>query len=186
MASLALKIDSPKSLQSLVTDLIDAAFERQRESSGKMAAGAVMQHLVGAKLQIVMQDEKIEHHGFYAVDAPDGRKDDFLVGDTAIHVTTAPTEALIRQCCDNLNENLRPVIITTKSGVGGAEALAVNASVADRIDILEITQFLATNVYKWSRFEFSQRVVSLRKLAETYNCIVDRCETDPNLKISIV
>jgi len=45
MASLSLKIDSPKSLQSVVTDLIDAAFEKQCESPGKMAAGAVMQHL---------------------------------------------------------------------------------------------------------------------------------------------
>jgi len=186
MASLALKIDSPKSLQSVVTDLIDSAFERQRKSSGKMIAGAVMKNLVGAKLQIVMPDAKIEHRCFCAADVPGGSNGDFLVGDTAIHATSAPTEALIRKCCDNLNENLRPVIITTSSGVGGAEALAVNASVADRIDVLEITQFLATNVYKWSRFELSQRAVLLRKLAETYNCIVDRCETDPNLKISIV
>lgn len=185
MASFTLKIDSPKSLQNVVTDLIDAAFERQHESPGKMAAGAVMQHLVGAKLQIAVPDVKIEHHGFSVADAPGGRKGDFLVGDAAIHVTTAPTEALIRKCCDNLNENLRPVIITTRSGVGGAEALAGNASVADCIDVLEVTQFLATNIHKWSRFELSQRPVSLRKLVDTYNHIIERCETDPSLKISI-
>ena len=185
MAPFTLKIDSSKSLQSVVNDLIDAAFERQRESSGKMVAGAVMQHLVGSKLQIVMPDEKIEHHGFSVADVPGGSKDDFLVGDTAIHVTTAPTEALIRKCCDNLNENLRPVIITTRSGVGGAEALAMNASVADCIDVFEVTQFLITNIHKWSRFELSQRPVSLRKLVEAYNRIVDRYETDPSLKISI-
>ena len=185
MASFTLKIDSPKSLQSVVTDLIDSAFERQRKSSGKMIAGAVMKNLVGAKLQIVVPDGKIEHRCFCAADDPCGSKGDFLVGDTAIHVTTAPKEALIRKCCDNLNENLRPVIITTRSGVGGAEALAVNASVADRIDVLEITQFLVTNIHKWSQFELSQRTVSLQKLVGTYNHIVDRCETDPSLKISI-
>ena len=39
MASFTLKIDSPKSLQNVVTNLIDAAFERQRESPGKMDSG---------------------------------------------------------------------------------------------------------------------------------------------------
>jgi hypothetical protein len=180
-----IKIDSSKSLQNVVFNLIEAAFERQRESPGMMVAGAVMQHLVGAKLQTALFDVQIEHHGFSVADAPGGRKGDFLVGDAAIHVTTAPTDALIRKCCDNLNENLRPVIITTRSGVGGADALAMNAGIADRIDILEIEQFVATNVYEWSRFELSQRPVTVRKLVEIYNSIIDRCETDPSLKIFI-
>ena len=181
----SMKIDSSKSLQNIVSNLIEAAFERQRESPGMMVAGAVMQHLVGAKLQIALTEVQIEQHGFSVADAPGGRKGDFLVGDAAIHVTTAPTDALIRKCCDNLNENLRPVIITTRSGVGGADALAMNAGVADRIDILEIGQFVATNVHEWSQFELSRRPITVRKLVDTYNHIIERCETDPSLKISI-
>jgi hypothetical protein len=150
-----------------------------------MIAGAVIQHLVGAKLEIALPEVHIEHQGFAVADAPGGRKGDFLVGDTAIHVTTAPTEALIRKCCDNLSENLRPLIITTKSGVGGADALAKNAALGDRIDILEVEQFVATNVYEWSKFEHKGRPLTIRELVETYNRIIEQSETDPSLKISV-
>jgi hypothetical protein len=180
-----LRLDPSRSLRSIVAELIEAAFVRQRESPGTMVAGAVMQHLVGAKIEIALPQEQIEHTGFAVADAPGGRKGDFLIRDTAIHVTTAPTDALIRKCRDNLSENLRPVIITTQSGAGGAGALAKNAGIADRIDILEIEQFVATNVYEWSKFELAQRPLSVRELVERYNRIVENSETDPSLKISI-
>lgn len=181
----SLKIDSSKSVRSIVSDLIEAAFARQKECPGVMIAGAVMQHLVGAKIETALPDEKIVHEGFSVADAPSGRKGDFLIGDTAIHVTTAPTEALIRKCCDNLSQGIRPLIITTQSGVGGAVALAKNASVAERIDIIEIEQFIATNVYEWTAFQQTKRAVSVRQMIETYNRIIEECETDPSLKIEV-
>lgn len=180
-----LKADPSKSLRSIVAELIEAAFARQRECPGTMVAGAVLQHLVGAKLELSLPRTKIDHEGFSVADAPGGRKGDFLIGDTAIHVTTAPTEALIRKCCDNLEENLRPLIVTTQSGAEGARALAKNAGVEDRIDILEVEQFVATNVYEWSRFENAKRPVSIRELVKTYNSIIEKSETDPSLKISV-
>lgn len=179
------KIDPSKSLRSIVAELIEASFARQRECPGAMIAGAVIQHLVGAKLEIALPEALIEHQGFAVADAPGGRKGDFLVGDTAIHVTTAPTESLIRKCCDNLYENLRPLVITTKSGVGGAEALAKNADVGERIDVLDVEQFVATNVYEWSKFEHKGRPLSIRELVRIYNRIIDQSETDPSLKISV-
>ena len=181
----SLKVDASRSIRSIVSDLIEAAFARQRECPGVMVAGAVMQHLVEAKIATALPDVKIKHEGFSVADAPSGRKGDFLIGDTAIHVTTAPTEALIRKCCDNLAQNLRPLVITTQSGVGGAIALAKNADVAERIDILEIEQFVATNVYEWSAFQQTKRSLTVRYLVEAYNRIIDQCETDPSLKISI-
>lgn len=180
-----IKIDQSKSLRRLIGELMDAAFDRQKENPGTMIAGAVMQHLVGAKLQVALPKVKIEHKGFSVADAPGGRKGDFLIGDTAIHVTTAPTEALIRKCRDNLSKNIRPVIITTDSGAGGAHSLARNAEIADRIDILEIEQFVATNVYEWSSFMQAKRPPKVAELVEEYNKIIDSCETDPSLKISI-
>ncbi|EKD63957.1 MAG: hypothetical protein ACD_51C00132G0001 [uncultured bacterium] len=181
----SLKVDSSKSIRSIVSDLIEAAFDRQRACPGVMVAGAVMQHLVGAKIATALPDVKIKHEGFSVADAPAGRKGDFLIGDTAIHVTTAPTEALIRKCCDNLAQNLKPLVITTQSGVGGAIALAKNADVAERIDILEIEQFVAINVYEWSAFQQTKRTVTVRQLVEAYNRIIDQCETDPSLKIAM-
>lgn len=181
----SLKIDSSKSIRSIVADLIESAFARQKKSPGVMVAGAVMQHLVGAKIETALPNAKIEHEGFSVADAPSGRKGDFLIGDTAIHVTTAPSEALIRKCCDNLAQSLRPLIITTSGGVGGALALAKNANVADRIDILEIEQFIATNVYEWTSFEHTKRAMTVSQLLDTYNHIIEVCETDHSLKISI-
>jgi hypothetical protein len=179
------KVDASKSLRGIVSDLIESAFARQRECPGAMVAGALMQHLVGAKLDIAIPREHVEHKGFSVADAPEGRKGDFLVGDTAVHVTTAPSEGLIRKCLGNLADNLRPLVITSQSGVGGAHALAKNAGIADRIDILDIEQFVATNVYEWSAFRHAQRLTSIRQLIDAYNRIVESCETDPSLKIEI-
>jgi len=180
-----IKIDPSKSLRSIITDLIEAAFSRQRECQGTMVAGAVMQHFVGAKLEMALPEIQIDHKGFSVADAPTGRKGDFLVGDTSIHVTTAPSEALIRKCRDNLNENLRPVIITTQGGAGGAGALAKDADVDDRIDILEVAQFIATNIYELSGFQHDKRPVKIKDLVNAYNRIIEQTETDPSLKISI-
>ena len=180
-----LKNDPSKSLRYTVGELIAAAFARQKESPGMMVAGAVMEHLVGAKLETALPDVEVSHKGFSVADASSGRKADFIVADAAIHVTTAPTEALLRKCCENLEENLRPVIITTETGVGGAEALASNVGVNDRVDIFEIKQFVATNVYGWSQFAHAKRPVAIGEFIQKYNRIAEDCETDPSLKISL-
>jgi hypothetical protein len=180
-----LKLDPSKSLRHAVHELLDAAFARQKEMPGTMVAGAVMQHIVGAKLEIMAMAVEIEHRGFSVADAPGGWKGDFLIHDTAIHVTTAPTEALIRKCLDNLGQGFRPVIITTDTGIGGAIALARNAGVADRIDVLEVEQFVATNVYEKSAFAESNRIPTVAGLIEKYNEIIESCESDPSLKIVV-
>jgi len=180
-----LRMDASRSLRSLVADLVQSAFARQRECPGTMVAGAVIQHLVGAKLELAAPGAKIEHHGFAVADASTSRGGDFLVGDTSVHVTTAPSEALLRKCVDNLAANLRPLIITTEEGAGGARALAKNMDVEERIEILELEQFLATNVLEWSAFKQEQRPMSIRGLIDCYNRIVDECESDPSLKIDV-
>lgn len=182
---LKLKVDASKSLRALVAELIEAAFERQRECPGTMVAGAVLQHLVGAKLSIVVSGLNLDFEGFSVADAPNRRKGDFVVNDTVLHVTTAPSEALIRKCRDNLADNLRPLIITTESGVGGARAQAKNAGISERIDILDIEQFIATNVYEWSAFSHGSRPSSINDLILAYNKVIELCETDHSLKIEL-
>ncbi len=133
-----LRPDPSKSLKRIISELLESAFVRQKDCQGTMFLGAVREHLVGAKLGVLFPGENIEHKGFSVADAPGKRKGDFLIGDTAIHVTTAPTEALIRKCHDNLSEGLRPLIITMQDGIGGAAGLAKAANIDDRIDIVEI------------------------------------------------
>ncbi|AQS85476.1 hypothetical protein A0U92_12570 [Acetobacter aceti] len=176
------KLDPSRSLRACVRDLLAQAVERQREVSGTMYAGAVMQHLVGAKLNVITKGS-IRHYGFSVADAPSNRSGDFLIGDVAIHVTTAPGEALIRKCQDNLSSGLRPLIVTTEDGVGGAKALAKQVGVDDRLDIIEIEQFLATNVYEWSTFERDARQTAVRDIIDHYNKIIVECESDPSLRI---
>lgn len=176
------KLDPSKSLRFCVRQLIDQSIARQREVSGTMYAGAMMQHLVGAKLDLVVE-EKIEHHGFSTADAPSNRSGDFSVGDVAIHVTTAPTEALIRKCQRNLESGLRPLIVTTEDGLGGAKAHAKQAAIEERIDVIEIEQFVAANLYERSGFDRSKRPTTVQELVSRYNEIVAACESDPSLKI---
>lgn len=182
---LRVKVDSSKSHRQIVSELIAAAYERQNQCPGTMIVGAVMQHLVGAKLELVLPDVHIEHHGFSVADEPSSRSGDFFVGDTAIHVTTAPTEALLSKCCRNLEANLRPLIITTEKSVGGAYALAQNARISARIDVLDIEQFLTTNIYEWCRFQGQQRSASMNDLVTIYNQIVHEVEGDPRLNIRL-
>lgn len=177
-----LRLDPSRSLRASVRDLLAQAVERQRAVRGTMYAGAVMQHIVGAKLDIVT-DRRVTHHGASVADAPSNRAGDFLIGDVAVHVTTAPGEALIHKCQNNLSSGLRPVIVTTEDGVGGAKALARQAGIDDRLDIIEIEQFIATNVYEWSKFQRDNRSSTVAEIIERYNAIVAKCESDPSLRI---
>lgn len=178
------RLDPAKSLRFCVRHLLAQAFERQKQVKGTMFAGAMMQHLVGAKLDII-SSVPINHHGFAVADAPTNRSGDFLVGDISFHVTTAPSDALARKCDANLRTGLRPVIVTTEDGVGGAKALSRQYEIEDRVDIVEIEQFIATNVYEWSKFEKSARGDSVRDLVARYNRIVADVERDPSFRIEI-
>lgn len=178
-----LRFDASKSLRAMVRDLLDQADKRQREGSGTMYVGIVMQHLVGAKLDIVLGG--VTHHGASVADHSSGRDADFLMGDVAIHVTTTPGEALIRKCASNLSSGLRPLIVTTGQGAVVAQGLAQQASIADRIDVLEAEQFLAGNLYEHGRFELAGRRETAERLLSKYNEIVGEYETDPSLQITL-
>ncbi len=117
--------------------------------------------------------------------APANRVGDFLVGDVAIHVTTAPGEALILKCRDNLDGGLRPLIVTGKKGLAVAEGLAGNSGLADRIDVFEIEQFVAANLYELGAFAADGRRTAVDGLVKRYNDIVEEVETDPSLKIEL-
>jgi hypothetical protein len=102
-----------------------------------------------------------------------------------IHVTTAPSEGLLRKCKQNLETARRPIIVTPARGVAGASSLAEVAGITQRVDIIEAGQFIATNLYELSLFKASQRKLTVEKFIEKYNEIVSSCETDPGLKIGL-
>jgi hypothetical protein len=182
---LRVKLDSARSVRSILSGVVEAAFERQRSSPGTMVVGAVIQHLVGAKLSIALPAVRIDHRGFSVADASGEHSGDFVVGDTVVHVTTAPGEALMHKCVSNLAKGLRPLVITTAAGAMGAAALARDSGVGERVEVLELEQFLTTNILEWSEFGLAARPESLTQLLDAYNRIVEACETDLSLRIEV-
>lgn len=176
-----LRFDPSKSLRAIVRDLLLQAQKRQAENPGTTFAGTVLQHFVGAKLDLLMGEGLIEHHSASTADAVSGRDSDFLLEDVAIHVTTAPGEALFRKCRENLDKGLRPLIITLKEIV--ARELAEQEGIADRVDVFEAEQFIAGNLYELGRFAKAGRETTAKDLIARYNAIVAACETDPSLRI---
>ena len=179
------RLDTSRSLRFVVGDILAQAVKRQEDALGVNYAGAVLQHLTGAKLDCALGKGKIEHNSFSTADAPSGRVGDFSVGDVSIHVTTAPGEAVIERCKGNIDQGYRPVLVTTQRGVAVAEGLARNRKLADRIDIFEIEQFVALNLYELGEFEAEGRRMAVDDLIDRYNHIVAEVETDPSLKIAV-
>src|SRR6266853_2311265 len=177
--------DTGKSLRANIDDLLQQAQQVQANSGGTNYVGAMLQHLVGAKLDLVLGAGKLKHHGFSVADHSTDNKGDFHVEAVAIHVTTNPSEALVRKCGDNLRTGLKPLIVTIGDGVDGAEFLLKNAELVQRVDVLDAGQFLTANVYERSFFKAAECKVTLGKLLARYNEIVAPCETDPTLQIKL-
>jgi hypothetical protein len=175
--------DIAKSVSSNLAGIFAQSLEIQKNSGGTNYVGAMLQHLVGAKLDIVLGAGLIQHHGFSTADNPTGRNADFEINAIAIHVTTHPTEALIRKAALNLQSGLKPIIVTLADGVEGAHFLLKGTEWRDRVDIMDADQFLTANIYEHSLFKAEDCKPTLLSILERYNEIVDQCETDPVLKI---
>jgi Domain of unknown function (DUF4928) len=180
-----IKLDASRSLRTVVRDVISQAEQRQKDTPGMNYAGAVLQHLVGAKLDCALGHGHLQHNSFSTADAPSERAGDFFLGDVAIHVTTSPGEAVIDRCKENLNDGHRPILVTVQRGLTVAEGLAGNVGLADRIDIFEIEQFVALNLYELAKFAADGRRIAVNDLVNRYNEIVEEVETDPSLKIEL-
>jgi hypothetical protein len=178
-----LSLDASHGIRHVVRDVLAQARAREKEASGTNYAGAVMQHLVGAKLDCALGKGSFTHNNFSASDEQTGRSGDFRIGDVAIHVTTFPGEAVIERCRENLRASLRPILITLQRRVPVAEASAENAGIADRIDIFEIEQFIALNLYELGKFIAEGRQTAVTDLVSRYNEIIEEVESDPSLRI---
>lgn len=180
------RTDASLSIRASVRELLDQAVERQKEMPGSRFEGTMLQHLVGAKLDIILGTGKVEHHGTSDADQSEGRVGDFLAGDVAIHVTTHPGEAVVRKCGRNLSAGLRPVIVTTGKGCAIAEGLAEQLGIESRIDVLDAEQFLAANLHEWGRFTAESRSVATADLIKRYNQLIEDFERDPSLKVELL
>lgn len=180
----ALRFEAGKSLRSVLRDLLAQARKRQSEAAGTMFVGAMLQHLIGAKLSLALPDAAIEHNGFSVADAPTGRSGDFEIGSACLHVTTTPGEAVIRKCAANISAGRHPIIITVHDMIPAADVFAAALGIADQLDVLDAEQFLVANLHELGGFRSDQRRVTIEALVDKYNEIVTAQETDPSLRIS--
>lgn len=183
---LKLRIDPQLGMRAVVRKLLDEAKKRQSMQKGATFVGTVMQHLVGAKLSIVLAPNvSVKHHSANQSDQNSTRTADFDIGDVSIHVTNSPSESLIAKCRENLQANRKPIVVTSAKGVVLADGLAENAGIAESLDIIEIEQFIATNVHELGRFANAASRGKVKEIVEKYNEIVGSKETDPGLMIEI-
>ncbi len=178
-----IKLDTSQTLRETMRNLISQAEKRQKDAPGTQYAGAMIQHLVGAKLDSILSIGEIKHNSFTTADAPTGRNGDFFIGDVAIHITTSPGEAVLNRCHENINNGFRPLIVTIHRSLAAAEAIAENMGLAERIEIFEIEQFISSNLYEIGKFAAEGRRSAITDLIQRYNEIIESVETDPSLKI---
>jgi Domain of unknown function (DUF4928) len=180
-----LSYDEGKTLVVALRSVLSQALERQKRSPGKTYVGAVLQHLVGAKLALAMPQIGIEHNGASVADAVSARSGDFVLDDVVIHCTTTPSAELLKKCKLNLESGKRPIILTLAKSIGAAEQAAENLGIEGRVEVMDALQFVAANLYEMSLFKTADRKVVVRALVEKYNDIVAAHESDASLRIDM-
>ena len=178
-----LNVDMSKTIGANLDELFEQVKKRQRQNPGTQYLGTVLQHLVAAKLCLIMPENAFEIHGASVADAPTERSGDFVINSTIIHCTTMPGALLIEKCKANLRAGCHPVIITIFERVHTALNLAEDAGLAGRVEVWDIQQFFSSNVYEHSLFDESKRNSTLSDIISRYNKIVLEAETDPSLRI---
>ena len=177
-----LAADASKTVVANLNDLFNQAKKRQEENPGMQYLGTVLQHLVAAKLCVIMPDQ-IEVHGASVADAPTARSGDFVINKTIIHCTTSVGDLLLSKCESNINNGYKPVIITIYERVQATLSRIEDAGLAGRVEVWDIQQFLSSNVHEHSFFDDEKRNATLGAIIENYNQIVLEKETDPSLRI---
>lgn len=180
------RFDPGKNLRAVIADLLEQASQRQREMPGTKVVGTMLQHLVGAKLELFLPAGHVIHHNSSTADAPGGRAGDFLVESAAIHVTTAPGDQLMNKCKENLRGGtLHPIVVTTYERLEAARQSADMAGIKDNVEILDVEQFVATNLLELGGFAAAQRRVKLAELIDKYNQIIESTGEDLSFKINL-
>lgn len=171
-------LDHTKPVPAVINDILKAAAERSDKPTG-----SVLQHLIGAKLQLRFPDVKIGTDRANAADLHTDREGDFQVGTTAFHVTTAPMEKLISRCVENKRSGYRPVILTLESKVIAARQMADNVGMAELISVQAAEIFIGNNIEEIAIYDSDNIREGLARLIRTYNMRIDAIETDKSLMI---
>lgn len=159
---------------------------QKAKESGK--SGQVAQHLVGAKLQLRFPDIEVPNNPASAADQQTGRAGDFQIGDTAFHVTVAPSRYnLFERVKQNVQQGLRVYVAVPDERVAAARGYAEDQLPGQhsQIAVCAIEAFVAQNIDELSLFAKGRLLKGFRALLEEYNQRVAAVETDKSLLIEI-
>ena len=112
------------------------------------------------------------------------RPGDFLIGQTAFHVTVAPMQPVFDKCRHNIQQGLKPYLLVPDSKLIGARQLAEQAC-EHQIAVESIESFVSQNINELSAFNKDQLTTSIKDLVLIYNRRVDEVETDKSLMIEL-
>ncbi|VGO17412.1 hypothetical protein PDESU_06008 [Pontiella desulfatans] len=176
---IVLKYDDSSALSSLFKNLLEKAKDMGQDSCGTWYHAKMMHYLTLAIMEMALKEPL--QGGKTVGSSPEYQTWQYFYDRLTIYITQTPTEALIRKCAENLSSNKSPVVVTSYKGAVSADNLAEAQNISDRIDIFEIEQFIATNIWEICRFTCANRKITVSQLVEKYNAIVDAHETDPSL-----
>lgn len=180
-AGLTPDIDPGKPVRVTIQAILKAAAQR-----GGNTSGAVAQHLVGAKLSLRFPRMTISNESYTTADQQTSRPGDFLVGDTAIHVTISPSEQLFSsRCTANIRDGYRPLILVPADRVNGTRDIVGIKQLGERVDVLGIEDFVGQNIGEIGEFTSDGIKLSLKQLLTRYNERVKDVEPDPGLLIVV-
>jgi len=167
-----------KPVRSAIGDILAATQARHQ-------SGPVAQHLVGAKLAVRFPDLDIGNFAYSAADDQAGRAGDFRVGDTAFHVTVAPTLGHVSRCQKNIREGLSAFVIVPDAKVAMARTLLGTEGLEEKVAVESVESFVGQNIAELAEFAPDKLAEKLGELLSVYNRRVADVETDGSLLIEI-
>ena len=175
---LAVVIDASKPVAHTVQDILTAAAERSDKPTG-----TVLQHLVGAKLELRFPSLDIGRDQANAGDAQTNRQGDFQLGTTAFHVTVSPMEKLMDRCAENVRHGYRPVILVPENRLAGARQMAEDNGLGEAVNVVEAETFIGTNIEELAEYSSDRIREGLARLVRRYNERIEDVEPDGSLRV---
>ncbi len=174
---LEIVFDPSMTTRDLVQQILTKAKERDQ-------SGQVAQYLVGAKLALRFPELSIPNESYSTADEQLGRPGDFLVKDTAFHVTMTPMDKVYARCQRNAKQGLRAYLLVPDDHVQSARRRTKD-EVPGRVAVESIESFVGQNIEEMATFSQDELNVSLYSLLVVYNERVNAIEVDKSVMIEI-
>lgn len=169
--------DPSTTTRDLVRQILATA--KEREQSGQVA-----QYLVGAKLALRFPNADVPNQSYSTADQQLGRAGDFVLQDTAFHVTMTPMDKVYERCRKNVEQGMRAYLLVPDDHVQSARARAKD-EIPGRVAVESIESFVGQNVEEMAAFSQAQLNAKPLELLQVYNQRVDAVEVDKSVMIEI-